>query len=364
MQIKNHFNIQVYLILLLTGCLFSGYASSGSEVKLGSPPSRVIRPCCVLGADFKLMGIPFSNVNHIMSADDLNNHSYLGNSKEGNGIIYTEQGGFIDIGHLRDQADWTRYLYTLILAERGNGEFVKKLKYEGGSKYITLTASDLDSSECLTLAGKITYDLSLWHELSTWFGVSTLPYVSERYSSFSPEDVYSNLLGIYVGMAALKSELPYDEAMTKILYETLDSLGALPENETARLMESVREVWWSKTKRIPNSKVLLVRDTDVYSKVQPWLVPDSALDNSSPHILHVPFVSTKGKLLTDYYTLNIDLNKKVPVEEMFPERESRIISQDDFRVILDRVAEEIENNKLVETTNEVYPPMTPKKGVY
>ena len=48
---------------------------------------------------------------------------------------------------------------------------------------------------------------------------------------------------------------------------------------------------------------------------------------------------------------------------MFPGRETRIISQDDFQVMLDRVGEEIENIKLVDSNNEVYPALKPKKGL-
>lgn len=358
-SIKKYF----FLLLFLKGSLLFGFSPSLAEVDKGSPPPRIIRPCCVLGADFQLMGIPFSKVNHIMSPGDLNNHSYMGGKKEGNGIIYTKKGGFIDIGHLRDQADWTRYLFSLILTELSNGEFIKKLKHEGGSKYLTINATELDTMDCLLLAGKITFDLSLWHELSTWFGASTLPFVSERYSSFSLEDVYSNLLGIYIGMEALKSDLPYESAMTQAIYQTLDSLGAQSEAETAVAMESVREIWWSRSKRIPNSKVLLVRDTDVYSTVSPWLVSDTTSQSVEPHLLLVPRITSIGNIITDYYTLNIDLNNKFPAEEMFPERETRIISQDDFKVLLNRVEEEIENNKLVDSGNEVFPPLKPEKSL-
>ena len=353
----------LFLLLLINSGMSYGFSPSLAKVSKGTPPPRIIRPCCVLGADFKLMGIPFSKVNHVMSMEDLNQHHYMGNGKEGNGIIYTKQGGFIDIGHLRDQADWTRYLFSLILTERNNGEFVKKLKHEGGSKYITINASELDTMDCLLLAGKITYDLSLWHELSTWFGASTIPFVSERYSSFSLEDVYSNLLGINIGMEALKSDLPYDEAMTKVLYKTLDSLGAQTEEQTALAVELVREVWWSRSKRIPNSEVLLMRDTDVHSMVRPWLVPDSTFKTTKPHVMRVPKNTSTGSLITQFYTLNIDLNNKFPAEEMFPGRETRIISQDDFQVMLDRVGEEIENIKLVDSNNEVYPALKPKKGL-
>lgn len=322
------------------------FTPSLSEIKKGAPPPRIIRACCVLGEDLNLVGVPFSKINHIIGPSDLNHHFYMGNRKEGNGIIYTKRGGFIDIAHLRDQADWTRYLFSRILLEKDNGEFVQKLKYEGGSKQIKINATGLDSLDCLLLAGKITYDLSLWHELSTWFGASSIPMVPERYSSFSVEDVYSNLLGIYIGMEALKSDLPFDEAMTQILKSKLDSLGAMPtESGTQEAMQSIRDVWWTTDKRIPQSGVLMVRDVDVYTKVKPWLVP--GLTTLSPKLLVVPKSTSNGNSLNTYYSFSVDLNHKFPVEEMFPNNSDRIITQKDFPVLLERVKYDLKGNGAV-----------------
>lgn len=347
------------MIMLLQTTVTFAFTPSLADMKKGTPPPRIIRACCVLGEDLNLYGIPFSKINHIISPDDLNNHSYMGNRKEGNGIIYTQKGGFIDVGHLRDQADWTRYLFSLILLERENGEFVQKLKYEGGGKQLKFDATGLDSLDCLLLAGSITYNLSLWHELSTWFGASSVPMIPERYSSFSLEDAYSNLLGVYIGMEALKSNLPYDEAMTQVLKYTLDSLGAMPDEEGTQLaMQSVRDIWWTKSKRIPQSGVLMVRDIDVYTRVKPWLIPATDLSIIEPSYLMVPKKTTKGQLLDHYYTFSIDLNQKFPVEDIFPNHKDRIVTQNDFPILLNRVENEINGHKDVysDTKKEIILP--------
>ena len=39
------------------------------------------------------------------------------------------------------------------------------------------------------------YQLSLWHEIATWYGWASFEAFPERASAFSPEDLYSNLLG-------------------------------------------------------------------------------------------------------------------------------------------------------------------------
>ena len=89
-------------------------------------------------------------------------------------------------------------------------------------------------------------------------------------------------------MEALKSDLPYDEAMTQILFQTLDSLGAVKSREdTYQALELVRNEWWCTEKRIPNQGVLLLRDTDVYTKVSPRLVPNFVPRHDKPHQLEV-----------------------------------------------------------------------------
>ena len=51
------------------------------------------------------------------------------------------------------------------------------------------------------LAQWIAFQLSTWHEIATWFGWSALSIFPEEASAFSPEDLYSNLLGIRIAGA-------------------------------------------------------------------------------------------------------------------------------------------------------------------
>ena len=184
--------------------------------ELSVPPPRIIRTCCAFGANMGIAGIPFAKKTDITSVGELGPHNYLGKKDENNGNIYTKRGGFLDLGHLRDCADWTAYLYQLINASKENKELtITRLGNEGGTKTLELLIPDeFDDLDACELAGKIAYDLSLWHEIATWFGASYVPLVPERFSSFSPEDLFSNLLGVHLGMRAIKSDLDYNEAMT------------------------------------------------------------------------------------------------------------------------------------------------------
>ncbi|MFY9151250.1 MAG: DUF4056 domain-containing protein [Prolixibacteraceae bacterium] len=308
-----------------------------------SKPHRVIRTCCSFGADMQFFAIPGIKLTEITSIDKIGRHHYLGNSEEQNGIIYTRRGGFIDMGHLRDQCDWLAYLYIQLEESRKKGILTLDIGHEGGEKKLTARIpSTLTHSDLLHLAGKIAYDLSVWHEIATWFGASTIPLIPERYSSFSVEDAFSNLLGVTIGFKSIQSELPYEEAVTKIIGETLTNLNVVTtEAETLMAMEEVRNIWWTREKRLPSGKVLIQRQLQVYPCLSPWLVPGWANPDQQPLELSVPEYTSDGKSLNEYYDLEFRLNHKFPFRKMFPERKERIITQKDFDCMLSQVATEL-----------------------
>ena len=323
------------------------------DVDLDKIPPRIIRACCFFGYDLKLRGVPFVSIDQVISIDDLGEHYYMGNKREVIGTIYTQKGGFIDMGHVRDQIDWTRYLYATILNSRGKGEVILRLRNEAGRKTLYLNIpAQLNNNDCILLAGKITYDLSLWHEISTWFGASAIPLIPEKFSSFSVEDVYSNLLGIHIGMKTLHSKLLFNAAATGLIVSTLDSLAVVKTTkETYDAYDAVYDKWYTNKKRVPNTKVMLKRDSDVLTSTRPWIVPNQTATISDPIVLEVPLLNTKGELLTNFYQFTIELNHRFPVKELFPNHQSSRIDQDDFVVLLNRITSDLqimERHTLVE----------------
>lgn len=315
------------------------FPSSYQSVK----PHRIIRTCCSFGVDMQLLAVPGFKLTEITSLEKIGPHHYLGDPDEGNGIIYTRRGGFIDMGHLRDQADWTAFLYTKLLESRKTDSLSMVLGHEGGEKILTInTRSTLTNSDLIHLAGKIAYDLSVWHEIATWFGASTIPFIPERYSSFSVEDAYSNLLGVTIGIKAIQSELPYQEAVTQIIGQTLHELNVVTsETETILAMEEVHNIWWTREKRLPSGKVLLQRQLQVYPCLLPWLVPGWAKQNQQPVELNVPLSAANGEALDNFYRLEFKLNHKFPFKKIFPDRKDRSITQKDFDSLLVEIASEL-----------------------
>jgi hypothetical protein len=306
-------------------------------------PNRIIRTCCSFGTEMQLFAIPGIKLTETTSIEKIGPHHYLGDASEENGIIYSRRGGFIDMAHLRDQSDWTAYLYSQILENKKKGSLSMVLGREGGEKNLNvIIPSNLNNLDLIHLAGKIAYDLSVWHEIATWFGASTIPFVPERYSSFSIEDPYSNLLGVTIGIQALQSELPYEQAVTQIIKKYLKDLDAVTnEAETFLAMEAVRDIWWTRDKKLPSSKVLLQRQLQVYPCLKPWLVPGWNSEDQTPSELTVPELASSGQTLSQFYKLEFKLNYKFPFHKMFPERRERNITQNDFDRMLAQVATEL-----------------------
>jgi len=305
-------------------------------------PGRVIRTCCAFGSDLRYIGVPFVKRNDIIDRKELGLHHFMGGRHEKNGIIYTQHGGFIDIGHLRDYADWTAYLYVQIELNKSEiNSTTIKLGAEGGKKRLSFNVSnDMTSLDHLNLAGSIAYDLSLWHEIATYFGVSLIPVIlPEKFSSFSPEDVYSNLLGTIIGMKAIESEKEYDIAVTAILDEILDHLGAVDQiEESYAAMSQVESLWWNSKKPLPGKKFLLKRNLDTAIELLPWLVDDDS--NSVAYTLPKP-----DSQIRKMYTLSLRLNEKFPLDDILPKDKTREINQHDFQSFVNYIKQKDQEEK-------------------
>jgi hypothetical protein len=317
-------------------------------------PPRTIRVCCSFGSNVGVMGIPYFKMTEITGIKNIGKHQYLGSEDEGNGIIYTLKGGFIDMAHLRDQADWTAFLYHIITENKGVPDFEIKLGYERGIKKLSLNIPvDISEINAIILAGRIAYDLSVWHEIATWFGPTSIPLLPERYSSFSVEDDYSNLLGATLGMEALKSDLPYEEAMTKLIDEKLTQLERVDSvSQTYDAMEKVLNKWWNRDFQFPQSNVLLKRAYSNYSFTYPLIVPEYTDPEGDVCVLDVPKLVNANLKFEDLYTLSFKVSGKFHPKYLFADSHSRLITSRDFLPIIDEI--KVESNKKLSKIRKIY----------
>lgn len=312
-------------------------------IKKDKQPKRIIRMCCAFGTNIKVFGLPFITLNKIVNTTTLGNHQYLNGKTENNGIIYTEKAGFIDIAHVRDQADWTAYLYNKLIHLPKDATHTINLGKELGNKVLTITiSSDLTENDILNIAGNIAYDLSTWHEIASWFGATQTPILNEKFSSFSFEDNFSNALGVYLGKQAILSPEEYNLAMDNLLISYLkDAKAALDDESTEHAMLSLAQNYWNPQKSVPNKKLLIERNFNASKTITPIVFSTSSV---SPIVLSE--ITSNQTPFQSVYTLSFKTGYRFPLKKVFPEKEHRLISTEDFPSVIQYIKNDIEKRNL------------------
>ncbi|HEY2452680.1 MAG TPA: DUF4056 domain-containing protein [Scandinavium sp.] len=269
-----------------------------------------LRPCCAFGYDLNVRAIgvpiPVYQIGNVLTLDTLGHHHYndsalaavkdiVGLNDEKSGLIYTHRGGFIDIAHVRDTADNTFYLFSKIYPKLGQ-QWRFFYSEELGVRRIQLNAFTPPASmpERFTLAawlaGKIAFELAQWHEIAQWYGFQSVPGFSEEISAFSPEDLYSNLLGARLAINVILqghagSIDAYDKAMDGQIHQALVGLGAVTRAETERMFREVDGDWWNSKRRVPDKFLVLKRNYSLSENRLPTPVP---FEKTQPYQLYIP----------------------------------------------------------------------------
>lgn len=326
----------IVLIVFVAGC-GGGWSSSSALLAdprrvaeaLGDPPPDTDtadllpeladpghpRTCCAFGMDLHVdvasIEVPFFTVGNVMGVDDLGAHAYslpLGVPEvEGNGLVYTCRGGWIDTAHVRENADVQLFL-TLALAQhlRDGGTVV--IPGHGAPTTIVLSPlGDILGAELLeadplriasALASWVTYRMGIFHEISTWYGYQMVAGFSEQPSAFSPEDLYSNALGIRLGRAVIfadrfTSSAVYEETIVAYIRQALVNLEAQPPEAARAIMASLDGRWWDSSLRLPDTHLVMRRGFPAEeaspgrATVTPWLASDAFDADAQPPALAV-----------------------------------------------------------------------------
>jgi hypothetical protein len=307
------------------------------------------RACCNFGPDYLLRAAGLAGV---IDKEFMGDHHFARAYKNNDqvGIIYTCKAGFVDISHLRDNADWAGHIYFNLpqwlgsdqeITARREGGFHRRAVY-----FPKLTQQELKSltpKDYQKLAIAIGFDMALLHEISTayYIPVSSPGSVvnTERMSSFSVEDAYSNLLGSYLGVEAAMSTKPFNESMTEQLNSTLEQLEAQPYMNTWTAYNLVRGSWW-KPGLAGGFKHVLKRNFTYEGDVQPAIVPGTFFCpekvESSP--LEIPEFLSNGKSVNHYYSIRGLFNNRLErgMKKMNLQVDT-VITQDSYPMIIDAV---------------------------
>lgn len=269
------------------------------------PAPVSLRPCCALGMDltFRYVGLPLYFIPNIVDIPTLGGHEYdngmmtlQSNGRavniENNGLVYTCRGGFIDLSHVRDNADMTFFLATRLLAALP------------GPVDIEFTTNDAKvhvhadvPPELLTRFGRYTvaaqlaewlgYQQGTWHEIAQWWGYESVRGYSEHVSAFSPDDFYSNALGVRLGglsirNRAFRSREDYNSGMDAWLVAALKQLGAVPLPTGRAAMQATDGVWWDSRYDLPDNRTVPRRSFEIETPILPWLVSDLKWPSHEP----------------------------------------------------------------------------------
>lgn len=348
-----------------------------SSIPLPPEPTN-LRPCCAFGTDLRVavgaVPIPGFTLSNLRGPEELGPHKYnvgmlaLGSSdangnfeRENNGLVYTCRGGFLDIAHIRDCADMTVYLTAQISRNIDAGATVE-LAEQGGKRRILLAAVDKDRianigrrAATVALAQWLAFQVSIWHEIATWYGYASAASWPEKVSAFSPEDLYSNLIGIKLagGINLLREnndEASYNKAMDAWIAMALQRLRAVSKTSATEAMQSVAGIWWDPTRRLPDWQLVLRRRFDAGLLLKPWVVsmafapgsvPYAGCANAGPWLALNNPDSFEGVPFAEDADLEIDVSDELAANGFpFPRKDSHRITQADFPAIIAAIRRE------------------------
>jgi len=344
------------------------------------PMPKGLRPCCAFGADLQVslgpLPVPMLELANVIGVDDLGPHQYdhgvltLQESRPGggvltserNGLVYTCRGGFVDTAHLRDWSDWTLYLSAVIARTLESGTTIVLPDEGGRRRIVTLPVDPQRVAQygqlplAVPLAQWLAFQLSVWHEIATWYGWSATAF-SEAASAFSPEDLYSNLLGIktaaiLIYQSEVTSEAAYNEHMNVAVPQLLERLGAVPGEIGRTAMGSVDGIWWDSRARLPQKRLVRRRNMDEGTQLTPWLVSrgwhagessrsvaDACTGRDQPIILQNPD-NYAGLPFRAQATVEITVSPSLAAHMSLPDSSKRRITQDDFVAIIAQIRAE------------------------
>lgn len=206
-----------------------------------------------------------------LGPDDLGRHAYVDSEVSGDrgdevsrGTLYAAEAGFIDIAHVRNAIDLTRFVFDHVSASFYHGTYeIEMLSAEPDLYHLTLTppagwlnlnqAQEADPETLaevreasIQIAGRVAYLMTTWHEVLTAYGYKGLGLVTEEPSAFSYDDAVSHRVGVEAAMDALRltSNLSeFDDQVTATLYDQLLELGALPAEQVVERAERSQGVF-------------------------------------------------------------------------------------------------------------------------
>lgn len=267
------YSVLFFAALSLSACSYPNRGKPlerlAAELGWSSPGKAYDSPTMRLGT------MPFNVWYSPMIAlgiNDLGHHAYVAPGVPGNwknetsrGTLYCAEAGFVDIAHVRNAIDLTRYVFAHVSTSLYDGidelemvaaePDVYRIRFTPPDEWRNLAERQDVSPETLAevreasiqIAGRIAYLMTTWHEVVTAFGYKGMWVIPEEPSAFSYDDAVSHRIGIDAAMRALRFDdnlAHFDKTVTATLFDTLIELGVLPAEELEKRIKLAEGTWW------------------------------------------------------------------------------------------------------------------------
>jgi hypothetical protein len=259
----------------------------------GSPGSRA---CCLLA--------PSVVGSRIIEASEITAHVYgnggLMEGKERWGIVYTCGAGFIDVAHMRDMIDLTKFYHTTLVTNSKVGD---KFRVYGGAKDrgdVVIKKAITTPVDQTAVAMSIAYDQSIWHEIVSYWECEQ----GMHPSSFSPEDLVSNKFGVYIGGKIVTAADFNKQAVTEMT-KLLTTLGAVNKTQTQAAFTAIEGTWVDHGRgKLGALRFDYLRSRNfTYNPVAPWILPGFAPCAGSTASVPADFTYALDTSARSFYTL-------------------------------------------------------------
>lgn len=197
----------------------------------------------------------------LLGPDDLGTHRYRvglwprsAQDETGRGILYGVRSGFLDIAHVRNAIDLTRFVYEPVEKALRRGDRAITLMSAEPDVFRVRLADGASLSTrdrravARAVAGRVAYLMTTWHEVATWHGYKGMGFITERPSAFSYDDAASHMVGVAAARDALKADprlKNFDHAATRALHGRLVALGATHADRAQPYVEAVADRWYA-----------------------------------------------------------------------------------------------------------------------
>ncbi len=210
----------------------------------------------------------------------------------------------------------------------------------------------------VVMAKWLAFQLSIWHEIATWYGFASLAEWPEKISAFSPEDLYSNQLGVRLAGAIVlsndaRSDGEYNANMDAWIERTLDRPEVAPLDQAVAAAQAVDGAWWDSQRRIPDWMLVKRRRMDHGPLLAPWTLEGASSGSKGP-VRPIAACQGRGKPLVlriddgwsgvafrDYAGVEFDVGAGLTAAGFpQPRSESRLVTQDDFPFVIESIRRE------------------------